>query len=195
MKISILSDQGDFSKKFSKCLESNGNVEYVHISMNLDELYQQLAVNKIVDVCIVEAPSLCHDEVMRIGNILQHFIPGAEIIFLSEYILPFTKRTIKDKNWTYYERSEKVELLVGRIVKNHKESKYSLDIVKERMTASEIKVLQFISTGMRQADVAEIMNLSPRTVNNHLANIYYKLGVNSSIAAVVQGIKKGIISV
>lgn len=195
MKISILSDQGDFSERLCDHLQDVENVEKVFISINLNDLYQQLINDNIVDLCIVETPSLCHDEAMRIGGILQHFVPSMEIIFISEYIMPFTKRAITEKKWTFYEKDDDLEPLVERILKNHKEVKAKTSTVRDRMTVNEIRVLQLIATGLRQVDVATVLNLSPRTINNHLANIYFKLGVNSSIAAVVEAIKKGIITI
>lgn len=51
------------------------------------------------------------------------------------------------------------------------------------LTAREVEVLQLVSTGMTDAQIAEELCLSPRTVNSHLRSIYSKLGVSSRSAA------------
>jgi predicted ATPase/DNA-binding CsgD family transcriptional regulator/DNA-binding XRE family transcriptional regulator len=51
------------------------------------------------------------------------------------------------------------------------------------LTAREVEVLRLISTGLSNAEVAEALFLSPRTVGVHLRRIYDKLGVSSRAAA------------
>lgn len=54
------------------------------------------------------------------------------------------------------------------------------------LTAREAEVLLWIARGKPNRDIAEILGLSPRTVNKHLEQIYVKLGVeNRSSAAVL----------
>ncbi|NWF78658.1 MAG: tetratricopeptide repeat protein [Chloroflexi bacterium] len=51
------------------------------------------------------------------------------------------------------------------------------------LTARELEVLRLVAQGLTDAQVAERLVISPRTVNNHLTSIYSKLGVNSRTAA------------
>jgi DNA-binding NarL/FixJ family response regulator len=54
---------------------------------------------------------------------------------------------------------------------------------KLALTAREAEVLLWITRGKSNRDVAEILSLSPRTVNKHLEQIYAKLGVENRTAA------------
>jgi DNA-binding NarL/FixJ family response regulator len=54
---------------------------------------------------------------------------------------------------------------------------------KLSLTAREAEVLLWIARGKSNRDVAEILSLSPRTVNKHLEQIYAKLGVENRTAA------------
>jgi DNA-binding CsgD family transcriptional regulator len=45
-------------------------------------------------------------------------------------------------------------------------------------------VLRLVAEGLTDAQVAERLYISPRTVNRHLGSIYRKLGVPSRAAAV-----------
>lgn len=52
-----------------------------------------------------------------------------------------------------------------------------------QLTAREIEVLCLVADGLTDAEVAERLYLSPRTVGQHLRSIYNKLGLNSRTAA------------
>ena len=47
----------------------------------------------------------------------------------------------------------------------------------------EGEVLQWLSKGKTNRDIAQILGLSPRTVDKHLEQIYSKLGVENLTAA------------
>jgi DNA-binding NarL/FixJ family response regulator len=51
------------------------------------------------------------------------------------------------------------------------------------LTTREIQVLRLVASGLTDAQVAEQLVISPRTVNTHLTSIYNKLGVSSRLAA------------
>ena len=51
------------------------------------------------------------------------------------------------------------------------------------LTAREVEVLRLVAQGLSDAQVAEQLTVSPRTVNWHLTSIYSKLGVSSRSAA------------
>lgn len=51
------------------------------------------------------------------------------------------------------------------------------------LSAREVEVLRLVAQGMSDAEVAEQLIVSPRTVTTHLTSIYNKLGVNSRAAA------------
>jgi DNA-binding NarL/FixJ family response regulator len=51
------------------------------------------------------------------------------------------------------------------------------------LTTRELDVLRLVATGMTDAEVAERLFLSRRTVSSHLTSIYSKLGVSSRAAA------------
>jgi ATP/maltotriose-dependent transcriptional regulator MalT len=51
------------------------------------------------------------------------------------------------------------------------------------LTARELEVLRLVAQGLTDAQVADQLVISPRTVNGHLRSIYSKLGVTSRAAA------------
>ncbi|CAG2129303.1 response regulator transcription factor [Cupriavidus plantarum] len=52
------------------------------------------------------------------------------------------------------------------------------------LTPREAEVMLWVARGKTNRDVAEILGMSPRTVNKHLEHVYEKLGVETRTAAV-----------
>lgn len=61
------------------------------------------------------------------------------------------------------------------------------------LSAREVEVLGFVAEGFTDHQVAGRLYLSPRTVGQHLRNVYRKLGVNSRTAATRAAIEHGLI--
>ncbi|WP_352260223.1 helix-turn-helix transcriptional regulator, partial [Psychrobacter sp. TB55-MNA-CIBAN-0194] len=51
------------------------------------------------------------------------------------------------------------------------------------LTDRESEVLHWIANGKSNRDIAEILEMSPRTVNKHLEQIFPKLGVENRTSA------------
>lgn len=61
------------------------------------------------------------------------------------------------------------------------------------LTNREVGVLRLVAEGYRHKEIARALGISTRTVGNHVANIYNKLGIDDRAHAIVYAIKKGII--
>jgi DNA-binding NarL/FixJ family response regulator len=57
------------------------------------------------------------------------------------------------------------------------------------LTQRESEVLMWIARGKSNRDIAEILDLSPRTVNKHLEQIYAKLGVENRASAAALAVR------
>jgi DNA-binding NarL/FixJ family response regulator len=64
----------------------------------------------------------------------------------------------------------------------------------ETLTDREREVLHLAAEGLTNVEMAARLSLSPRTVENHRANMMRKLGVNNQTEMVRYAIKKGIVS-
>jgi DNA-binding NarL/FixJ family response regulator len=54
------------------------------------------------------------------------------------------------------------------------------------LTPREGDVMRWLSCGKTDADIAQLLQISPRTVHKHLEHIYVKLGVETRTAAVMR---------
>jgi len=61
------------------------------------------------------------------------------------------------------------------------------------LSPREEEVLQLIADGLAPNEVAERLYISPRTVKNHLASAYAKLGARDRTDAVLRAVRRGII--
>jgi two-component system response regulator NreC len=61
------------------------------------------------------------------------------------------------------------------------------------LTDREREILQLVAEGHTNKDVAEMLSLSIRTVQNHRAHLMEKLGIHDRSELVKYAIKKGII--
>jgi DNA-binding NarL/FixJ family response regulator len=108
------------------------------------------------------------------GRLIASAIPGAEFVELdsSNHILLETEPA-----WERF-RSAALDFTgLGRRVGE--------DPLFRRLTAREREVLTLLTEGLGNADIAERLSLSEKTVRNHVSNLFDKLGVWSRAQAIV----------
>jgi DNA-binding NarL/FixJ family response regulator len=76
--------------------------------------------------------------------------------------------------------------LIRRLTNNHRRKTGSLDLYPR-----EIEVLRMTAQGLRNKEIARDLNISERTVQSHLSNIFSKLNVDSRTEAVLEALKEG----
>ncbi len=62
----------------------------------------------------------------------------------------------------------------------------------EQLSERELDVLRLIADGMENAEIADALNISPRTAKNHVSNILAKLGLPSRVQAAVYAVRQGV---
>lgn len=60
----------------------------------------------------------------------------------------------------------------------------------ENLTSREEEILRLIAKGYRTKEAADVLSISPQTIETHLRNIYAKLHVRSRAAAVARFIQR-----
>jgi DNA-binding NarL/FixJ family response regulator len=61
------------------------------------------------------------------------------------------------------------------------------------LTQTELRVLQLIATGKTTGEIADQLFMAEKTVKNHLANVYRKLGAKNRSHAVSEGYRQGLL--
>lgn len=63
----------------------------------------------------------------------------------------------------------------------------------ELLTEREKEVLQLLAEGKSNKDVAQLLNLSPHTIDSHRTNLMHKLELHNTAELVLYAVRKGII--
>ena len=129
----------------------------------------------------VQAPTLIlhsrDDDVIPIaeGHILAAGIPGAQFVELDS------------KNHILLESEPAWERFCAEVLDfmGVTESVAGEDPAFESLTAREREVLALITEGLGNAEIAERLSISEKTVRNHVSNVFDKLGVWSRAQAMV----------
>jgi DNA-binding NarL/FixJ family response regulator len=83
------------------------------------------------------------------------------------------------------------ELVLGRVRQRPSEPEAEAEL-EEQLSARELDVLRLIARGMENAEIAEALNISPRTAKNHVSNILAKLGLPSRVQAAIYAVRRGL---
>ena len=72
----------------------------------------------------------------------------------------------------------------------------SLDLVqaRERLSARELEILELMSEGLSNRQIANRLWVSVETVKSHLSAVYAKLGAGSRAHAVAIGFRHGLLT-
>ena len=66
-------------------------------------------------------------------------------------------------------------------------------VLEHDLTDREITVLRLVADGKTNKEIANVLDLSEKTVKNHVRNIFHKLHVYDRTQAAILAIRKGII--
>jgi DNA-binding NarL/FixJ family response regulator len=74
------------------------------------------------------------------------------------------------------------------------EEKHSAYNGADQLTERELEVLTLAARGMSNRNISRELNISVRTVQTHLSNVFNKMGVGSRTEAVMYGLRRGLIA-
>ena len=82
----------------------------------------------------------------------------------------------------------------GRVISGEAMAAIKTAQENEKLTQREREVLQALSKGLSNKEIARQLNLSPKTIDTHRTNLLRKMNVNSTAALLVNAIKLGILT-
>ena len=86
---------------------------------------------------------------------------------------------------------ERLSLTVYNAYRTIHRKEASLATQRASLSSKERDVLNWVAGGKTDDEIAEILSISPNTVDSHMRNIYRKLHAHSRVTAVVEGIRQG----
>lgn len=133
--------------------------------------------------------------VLTVHNEVEYLLKAVDI-GVNGYLLKdsesseLKKAILSVVNGDDYIQPSLIPLLNSKMIDRDKDS-----IKIEQLTKREMEVLKLLAFGMYNKEVAESLEISERTVKNHVSNIFKKIGVTDRTQAAVFAIRNNLITI
>ena len=186
MKILLIDDHKLFSQSIKLILELSEDIERVDLmddfSSVLDFPYDDYDII-LIDINLT---SLYQEDGLSLAQMIIKNGCSAKIVILTGYSKKMYEYRAKIMgSWGFLDKSiAPVELLQNLIEIYQGRKIFSDEVVVDVLTSREIEILELVRNGLSIDNICEKVYVSKRTVSNHLANIFSKLGVSSRQEAI-----------
>ena len=186
MKILLIDDHKLFSQSIKLILELSEDIERVDLmddfSSVLDFPYNDYDII-LIDINLT---SLYQENGLSLAQMIIKNGCSAKIVILTGYSKKMYEYRAKIMgSWGFLDKSiAPVELLQNLIEIYQGRKIFSDEVVVDVLTSREIEILELVRNGLSIDNICEKVYVSKRTVSNHLANIFSKLGVSSRQEAI-----------
>ncbi|WP_019125280.1 response regulator transcription factor [Peptoniphilus grossensis] len=184
MKILLLDDHKIFGESLRLLLEERGiSCFYTN---EVEKFYAEM--KKDYDIFLVDI-NLKRDETgFDILDKIYDFDKNKKVVILTSYDMINYKRKSEEKGARdFINKSVEVDELIERLERVYRDEKIlskdqGPDLL-ETLTKREEEILTELVKGMTKKEIAEKLFISERTLYNHIANIYAKLGAKNLVEA------------
>ena len=210
IKIMITDDHSMIREGLKNLLELDGDIEVIAEAVDGEDCLEKLeAVKPDVLLLDINMPKMNGLEVLKnlkarkskikvlvltVHNEIEYLLKAVDI-GVNGYVLKDSESSELKKaifalveGETYIQPSLIPALNSKMIEKNEDEVKI------DSLTRRELEVLKLLAVGMYNKEVAEKLNISERTVKNHVSNIFKKLEVTDRTQAAVFAILNNLIN-
>ncbi|WP_282924353.1 response regulator transcription factor [Peptoniphilus genitalis] len=181
MKILLLDDHKIFGESLKVLLEERG-ISCTYTS-SIKNFYEEVEGDYdiiLLDINLKEEET-GFDILDRIHD------KNKKIVILTSYDMINYKRLALEKGARdFINKSLDVDEVIERLEKVYKDEKISFnddEKIIEPLTKREEEILIEVLSGLTKKEIADKLYISERTLYNHLANIYAKLGAKNAIEA------------
>lgn len=186
--IEVAGEAGDGYECLNLANKTKPNVVLLDLNMpNLDGL-QVLNIMK-------QQKMLCKVIILTIHKEVDYLVKALDL-GCDGYVLKDSDfETLKKAIYTVYSGDTYIEPSLMPLLNA---SLAERDVLQEKLsdlTKRELEVLRMIASGAFNKEIASTLNISERTVKNHVSNIFKKIGVSDRTQAAVFAIKNNIISI
>lgn len=186
MKILLIDDHKLFSQSIKLILELSEDIERVDLiddfSSVLDFPYDDYDII-LIDINLT---SLYQEDGLSLAQTIIKNGCSAKIVILTGYSKKMYEYRAKIMgSWGFLDKSIAPRELLQNLIEIYQGRKiFSDEVVVDVLTSREIEILELVRKGLSIDDICEKVYVSKRTVSDHLANIFSKLGVSSRQEAI-----------
>lgn len=181
MKILLLDDHKIFGESLKVLLEERG-ISCTYTS-SIKNFYEE--VEKDYDLILLDIN--LKEEETGFDILDKIHDKNKKIVILTSYDMINYKRLALEKGARdFINKSLDVDEVIERLEKVYKDEKISFnddEKIIEPLTKREEEILLEVLSGLTKKEIADKLYISERTLYNHLANIYAKLGAKNAIEA------------
>ena len=133
--------------------------------------------------------------VLTVHNEVEYLLKAVDI-GINGYLLKdsesaeLKKAILTVVNGEDYIQPSLIPLLNAKMIDQNKDN-----VKIESLTRRELDVLKLLSVGIYNKEIAEQLNISERTVKNHVSNIFKKICVTDRTQAAVFAIRNNLITI
>lgn len=181
MKILLLDDHKIFGESLKVLLEERG-ISCTYTS-SIKNFYEE--VEKDYDLILLDIN--LKEEETGFDILDKIHDKNKKIVILTSYDMINYKRLALEKGARdFINKSLDVDEVIERLERVYKDEKISFndeEKIIEPLTKREEEILIEVLSGLTKKEIADKLYISERTLYNHLANIYAKLGAKNAIEA------------
>lgn len=211
IKILIADDHSMVREGLKQLLELEGDLEVVGEASNGIETLETIRATK-PDVLLLDVNMPVMNGLEILAKIKQEKI-GVKVLILTihnevEYLLKAVEigcdgYILKDSNsnllkraiHTVYNGDSYIQPNLIPVLNAGLANKTIVNSKLSELTKREIEVLKLLSEGLFNKEIAFRLEISERTVKNHVSNIFKKINVSDRTQAAVFAIKNGLVSI
>lgn len=93
------------------------------------------------------------------------------------------------------ERTYVTPMIAGELLHSYKKTQPGQNLFSKKLTPRQEEILQLLAEGHPTKEIANILHISPRTVETHKYNMMHELKLKTTADLVKYAIKQGIISI
>lgn len=93
------------------------------------------------------------------------------------------------------ERTYVTPMIAGELLHSYKKTQPGQNVFNKKLTRRQDEILQLLAEGHSTKEIANILHISPRTVETHKYNMMQELKLKTTTDLVKYAIKQGIISI
>ena len=186
MKILLIDDHKLFSQSIKLILELSEDIERVDLMDDFSSVLNFTYDDYDILLIDINLTSLYQEDGLSLAQMIIENGCSAKIVILTGYSKKMYEYRAKIMgSWGFLDKSIAPGELLQNLIEIYQGRKiFSDEVVVDVLTSREIEILELVRNGLSIDDICERVYVSKRTVSNHLANIFSKLGVSSRQEAI-----------
>ena len=93
------------------------------------------------------------------------------------------------------ERTYVTPMIAGELLQTYKKAQPGQDVFNKKLTSRQEEILQLLAEGHPTKEIANLLHISPRTVETHKYNMMQELKLKTTADLIKYAIKQGIVSI